>query len=275
VWCRRWLRRYAVRSWRGITSAAAGLALPLGGWWLDEAGSLGHPDQLARGLVVVLPGIEGRGVLGWNICQGIKDAGFPGAVFLWDWTTGLWPLLLLHLRAGRWNRRKAAAFAQVIVAYQDNYPGRPIYLVGHSGGAAVAAWVMEALPAGRVVSGAVMLGAAASPSFPLAPALKKVQQHVWHFWSPLDLPLLGVGSVIFGTADGRHVISAGLCGFCVPQDAAASAAKLYRTRLRQCRYHPGMVRQFHLGGHFGWANRVFVAEVVAPLLVGEPCRKSA
>ncbi len=27
-----------------------------------------------------------------------------------------------------------------------------------------------------------------------------------------------------------------------------------------------MARQFHLGGHFGWANRVFVAEVVAPLL---------
>ena len=44
---------------------------------------------------------------------------------------------------------------------------------------------------------------------------------------------------------------------------------LYRTRLRQCRYDLRMLRQFHLGGHFGWANRVFVAEVVAPLLIDD------
>jgi hypothetical protein len=30
--------------------------------------------------------------------------------------------------------------------------------------------------------------------------------------------------------------------------------------------------QFHLGGHFDWANRVFVAEAVAPLLRGGAAR---
>jgi hypothetical protein len=29
-----------------------------------------------------------------------------------------------------------------------------------------------------------------------------------------------------------------------------------------------MLRQFHLGGHFGWTNRVFVAETLVPLLLG-------
>ena len=27
-----------------------------------------------------------------------------------------------------------------------------------------------------------------------------------------------------------------------------------------------MIRQFHLGGHFGFTNRVFVAERIAPLI---------
>jgi pimeloyl-ACP methyl ester carboxylesterase len=225
-----------------------------------------RPDRLARGLAIVLPGIEGRGPLNGGILQGLRDGGFPGAILLWDWTTGLWPLLLFHLRGERRNRRKAAALARLILAYQSDYPGKPVYLVGHSGGAAIAAWALEALPEGRSVTGVVMLGAALSATFPLGPALRKVQGNVWSFWSPLEFPLLGVGTTIFGTVDGRHSVSGGLCGFYMPRGIAAAEKELYRARLRQRRYRVRMVRQFHLGGHFGWTNRVFVAEEVAPLL---------
>jgi pimeloyl-ACP methyl ester carboxylesterase len=270
VQCRTWLRYYVSRAWRGTISAAAGLALPLGGWWLGKTGRVGQPTRLPNGLAVVLPGIEGRGALSWSIFQGISDGGFPGAVVLWDWTTGLWPLLLFHHRAQRRNRRKGAALARLVLAYQSDYPGQPVYLVGHSGGAAVATWAMEALPEGRAVTGTVMLGAPLSPTFPLGPALKKVQGRLWNFWSPFDLPLLWAGSLIFGTADGRHAVSAGLCGFSMPQGAADEVKELYRTRLRQRRYGLRMARQFNLGGHCGWANRVFVAETVAPLLSVDP-----
>lgn len=215
---------------------------------------------------MVLPGIEGRGALNWGIYQGLLDGGFPGAVVLWDWTTGLWPLLLYHLRAHGRNRNKAAVLARLILDYQKEFPGRPVYLVGHSGGAALAVWAIEALPEGSAVTGAVLLGAALSSRYSLAPTLQKMEQCLWNFWSPLDLPLLGAGTVLFGTLDGQHTVAAGLCGFSLPPGVSLHERELYRCRLRQHRHELRMARQFHLGGHFGWANLVFVAEVVAPLL---------
>jgi pimeloyl-ACP methyl ester carboxylesterase len=259
-----WLVELLVRCWRGVVSGGAGLALPVGGWWLRGARHLYQRERLADGLAVVLPGIEGRGALSWSICRGLQDGGFPGAVLLWDWTTGYWPLLLYHLRAGRRNRRQAEALAAAILAYQKAHPGRPVYLIGHSGGAAVAVWTLEALPEDRRVSRVVMLGPALAPNYPLGPALRRTQNGMWNFWSPAEVLLLGAGTFIFGTADSRHSISAGLCGFSVP--AGAQATALYRARLHQERYALRMAQQFHFGGRFGWANRVFVAKVVAPLL---------
>jgi pimeloyl-ACP methyl ester carboxylesterase len=262
-----------------MTSAAAMLAVPLGGWWVGGPRRLLHPDRLAHGLAVVLPGIEGRGSLNWGICRGLTDGGFPGAVLLYEWTTGLWPLMLFHLRSERRNRRQAGEVARLVLSYQETYPGRPVYLLGHSGGAAVAVWALEALPEGRRVTGAVLLAPALSPSYSLGRALAKVETSLWHFWSPLDLFFLGACTLLFGTADGRHSVAAGLCGFSVPEAAVADEKALYRARLRQERYDLGMARRFHLGGHFGSVNRVFVAETVAPHLFGGmrsmPCQNRA
>jgi hypothetical protein len=83
----------------------------------------------------------------------------------------------------------------------------------------------------------------------------------------LDVFVLGAGTLLLGTVDGRHAVSAGCIGFSLPTAANREVRELYRLRLRQCRYSPAKVRQFHLGGHFGCANRVFVAETVAPLLL--------
>jgi pimeloyl-ACP methyl ester carboxylesterase len=221
---------------------------------------------MEHGLIVVLPGVEGAGPLNWSIVRGILDADQCAAVQLVDWTTGFWPFFAYHLRAQQRNRQKAAMIANMISDYQATFPGRPVYLVGHSGGAALAVWVLEALPEQRTITAAILLGVALSPRYPLARALERTERGIWNFFSPLDLLFLALGTFLFGTFDGRHAISAGCCGFVPPDDMNLPDQALYLHRLHQHRYHPRLLGRFNAGGHFGWANRVFVAETVAPLL---------
>jgi pimeloyl-ACP methyl ester carboxylesterase len=273
-WTPRWLSLIAAtsgyhwlwRTWRGVQSALAGYAFILGGWWLGRSWRKHEEGRLENGLILVLPGIEGAGPLNWSIARGIVDAGDGAAVRVIDWTTGFWPFFCFHLRAARRNRVCASRIATMIADYQDLYPGRPVYLVGHSGGAALAVWALEALPESRTITAAVLLGVALSPRYSLAAALGRTQCGIWNFFSPLDWIFLTIGTILFGTFDGRHVVSAGWRGFALPPELDAGDRALYQNRLHQRGYHPRMLGYFHPGGHLGWANRVFVSEVVAPLV---------
>ena len=257
------------RAGRGLFSTAAGLAFPLGGWWLGRPSRLLDPARLGHGLAIVLPGIEGWGPLNWSIARGLVDGGFVGAVLVHDWTTGLWPLFAFHLRSERRGRRRAAEVSGLIADYRHRYPGCPIHIIGHSGGAAVAALALEGLPPGATVTSAVFLAPALSSKYDLTAALRRVTRQVWHFWSPLDVLYLGAGTLLVGTSDGRHAVSAGCCGFAPPKGAGPEAEALYRDRLRQVGYRPRSLGQFHWGGHLSSSNRVFVAESVAPLLAAD------
>jgi pimeloyl-ACP methyl ester carboxylesterase len=250
------------RLWRGITCWLTFLVTPLGvfcfGGWIRRL----EPERLDKGLVLVLTGIEGRSFLNVGLMRGLLDAGVGSALDIIDWTTGNRLLFLLHLRGWRRNRRIAQQLAARIVAYQDQHPGRPVWLVGHSGGGGMALLIAESLPEGRRVTGIVMLATAVSPRFDLRPALAHVEKAIWSHFSWLDCFFLEFGTTLFGCFDGRHGFAAGAIGFHGASSDEATAAG----RLIQVRWNWRMLGQFNIGEHFGCVHRVFVAEGVAPLI---------
>ena len=44
-----------------------------------------HPDAIATGLTLVLPGIESESIMTYGICDGLVDGGIAGAVKVFDW----------------------------------------------------------------------------------------------------------------------------------------------------------------------------------------------
>ena len=137
-----------------------------------------------------------------------------------------------------------------------------MHLIGHSGGAGVALWALAELPEDCRITSAILLNAAVSPQFDLDPALEKTDDGIVNFCSVLDVLFLCASTLLFGTIDGRHCIAAGCRGFANSTESAAAA----RPGLRQQRFELGMIGQFNFGGHFGYTNRVFVAEQIAPLI---------
>ncbi len=164
------------------------------------------------------------------------------------------------------NRQQAQEIAGQIVAYQDRYPGRPVTLIGHSGGAAMAVLILEALPADRQVTQAVLLAAAISPDHDLSTALSRTEHGILNFYSRGDVGYLVLGTLALGTIDRQHSISAGAAGFHPPAQLTDEQRQLYNSRLQQVPYQLSMLRSCNLGGHFSVTNSKFVSDWVAPRL---------
>jgi hypothetical protein len=252
----------------GLVSLLASYAYLLGGWWYGKLRRLRSRRRLCRGLVVILPGIEGKSSLTFNIALGLVEGGVECAIEIHDWTTGIWPLCLLHLWHTPRARRQAEIIAARIIDYQDRHPGRPTFLIGHSGGGGVAALVLECLPPQRHITAAILLAPALARHYDLSQALRHTERGLWNFHSPLDLFFLTAGTFLLGNLTGDFDVSAGAWGFSPPTRLSATDQRLYRSRLHQCRYRLAMAAHWHLGGHFGWANCAFVAEWLAEIVVG-------
>jgi pimeloyl-ACP methyl ester carboxylesterase len=241
-------------------------AFPEQGWWCSEFEEWLAPERADKGYTIVLPGVEGTSGRNISIVRGLIDAGHPAAVEVRDWTTGHWPLWPYHLMALERNREQAREIAAQIVKYQDCYPGRPVTLIGHSGGAAIAVLALEALPPERRVMQVVLLAAAISADHDLSTALARTERGIVNFHSWGDVSYLIVGTLALGTIDRQHAISAGASGFHVPENLTDDQRRLYETRLHQVPYRLAMLRSYNTGGHFSPTNRKFVAEWVAPRL---------
>ena len=254
----------ASRVWRGMTSAANLPALLLGGWACRGFDDYAAQERLERGLVILLPGIEGRSVLETNVARGLIDGGVQAAIEVQDWTSGWWVLMPWHLCAYDRNRRMAARIASRIEEYRSSFPGRPVHLIGHSGGAGMALFVLEALPDDVRVSSVILLAAAVSSGYSLSAALEHTDEGIWNFHSVLDGMLLGLASLVAGTMDRRRAVAAGALGF--DTEFMSQAQQLSAGRLHQVPFTGRMCLSGNLGGHFGCMNRLFAEEWLAPIV---------
>lgn len=223
-------------------------------------------DRRERGLVIVLPGIEGPSALNVNIARGLDEGGLRSAIEIFDWGTAIPGGALVNLTAYERNRRMAGRLRDHVVVYQTDHPRRSVHVIGHSGGGGLAVLAAELLPDSHAVTSIVLLAPALSPDYDLRAALRHTRYGIFNYHSSYDAGFLGVGTTIAGTIDRRHVPAAGAVGFDRPDWPDESDRALYG-KLHQIAWRPEMRSYGHFGGHMGWAARPWVRRYLAPLLM--------
>jgi pimeloyl-ACP methyl ester carboxylesterase len=180
-------------------------------------------ERMNNGLVIILPGIEGESFMNHDIREGLASAGIGRGLLIYSWGRPI-PVAgaILNQTDFVGNRLAGARIASFVTQYQDAHPGRPVYIVGHSGGGGVAVFAAESLPEGRQVDGLVLLSASISDGYDLTKAMSHSRNGLVNFFNQEDTGLLGVGTTVMGTVDGVHGPSAGLGGFTSLGRSAAS-----------------------------------------------------
>jgi pimeloyl-ACP methyl ester carboxylesterase len=238
------------------------VACAAGGCSISE---LSTASRMSRGLVIVLPGIEGRSAYNVNLARGLDEGGVASAIEIFDWNTPLPGGALINLTDLERNRRQASRLAEKIIAYQEAYPGRAVHLVGHSGGGGLAVLTLETLPEERSITAAVLLAASISPTYDLSDALRRTRYGMFNYYSQRDVGFLKLGTSLFGNIDRGYGPAAGAVGFRQPSDLNDDGRHQYR-RLHQIPWTRKMSSSGHSGSHVGWTNPRFVRKYLAPLI---------
>jgi pimeloyl-ACP methyl ester carboxylesterase len=224
--------------------------------------------QLDRGYILMLPGVANNPWSMVDLACGLRDDGIDHAIQqdLWgDRPFGD----LKNLCALELNRKRAAERAATLAAYRKDHPRQPITIIGYSGGGAIALFICEAMPKEMKIDRVILLGAAVSPGYDLAPAMEHCRHGIVNFYSEGDWFDAGVLTGFFGTMDRKKTPTAGKLGFL---DANGELAA--RSGLTQIAWTPAWRRLGHTGGHFGWGSRAWARQVLAPLIRADAAASS-
>lgn len=216
-----------------------------------------------------LPGIGGEMRIDGRFVQGVRDGGFTGAITIYDWTRGQpgMPALLAYDA----NHEEAKTVAKKIADRLKIEPDARVTVTAHSGGAGIAVWAMEALPADCEIENLVLIAPALSPFYDLSAAMKHVRGKVYVYSSLADSVVLGTGTRMFGTIDGLKTDAAGRVGFTQPRSADAGEY----AKLDQMPYDPAWEKHGNYGDHIGAMAPRFARDVIVPLVFAETAKPQA
>jgi pimeloyl-ACP methyl ester carboxylesterase len=215
------------------------------------------------GVVFQIGGVGGIGLMSITTRWALPRAGLPHEIREFPWTHGKGHVLL-DLQDTRHCLAKAQELADQIRKVKEESPAKPVYLLAHSGGTALALVAAEQLPAGSI-DRIILLAAAVSPAYDLRPALRATCYGIVSFYSRKDHMILGWGTKHFGTMDRFYGPSAGYVGFVVPTNLESEDRLLY-ARLVQLPWYPKQIFEGNTGGHAGTVMPSFLAKEVAPWL---------
>lgn len=223
--------------------------------------------HLDRGLIWMIPGIQGTPSMLAEACRGLKDAGVQPAIEVYDWRRDELFGALANLVDREQNLRHAAEIASAITTYARKHAGRSIDVVGYSGGGGLAVMIAEALPEDVRLRNLILVQAAISPEYDLSAALARIDGKLINFHSALDWAILGLGTRALGTMDRANVASAGKVGFDL---AVAVPDEALRARVEQPQWTVAMLASGHYGGHFGMLTYGWNKKFLAPYLIDDP-----
>ena len=213
-------------------------------------------------MVFVANGSGDYRTLSANLSQVVAETATPLQVETVTWSHGRWRFLADHLDHGN-HRTQGRHLATQVIAYRQSYPGRPVYLVGHSTGCADILAAAEGLPVDGVER-VILLAPSVCVSYDLRQALRSARAGIDVFHSSEDIAILGLGMGVLGTAEGGCRSAAGLRGF-NPVIACAADVALYK-KLHQHPWSPAVAWSGHDGGHYGSNEPGFLRAYVLPLL---------
>jgi hypothetical protein len=216
---------------------------------------------LAKSVIFTIDGVGGFNLATTAMMLAFKIAGLPHKIeqLYWSHGFGRW---LIDLQDKEHIEEKACELAERIKAkYQS---GMDVYIVAKSAGCAIALKALSLVPA-ESVRKVVLLAPAVSPDYRLTPALRAVKEKLFAFWSPNDAFILGLGTTLFGTADGAYSKSAGMIGFNTPPSADGETTSSYK-KLHQIKWQPSMLMTLNFGDHQGSVMVPFLHNHVVPLL---------
>ena len=223
------------------------------------------PAPPPQGVVFVANGSGDFRTVSTNLSRVVAETGTPLQVETAAWSHGYGRYLADHVDHDN-HRAEGGRLAAQVVAYRQTYPGRKVYLVGHSAGCAVVLCAAEGLPPGSV-DRIILLAPSVCTRYDLRPALRTARGGIDAFTSEEDRVVLGLGIQIVGTADRCCRTAAGQYGFTPVIDCPADAA-LYQG-LRQHPWDPVVAWSGHGGGHYGSNQAGYLRAYVLPLLVGD------